>query len=597
MARLWHICGKCQNNNVKAKREITAIVITLAGSGVLFTAVAIALAVVSASDLFILQRTIIALAILNWVLVGICLATFWYQVAPWLVLLERAQSSFAKFTGRESIISLQEFLTAEEQTRLLIEDLHWQLTKAHQSNLIGSHLFDSLSEVVCAVDQGGVIRSVYGDLWHHWGYKPDELIGRLMIEFVSEEQVASFVSALKGAVSSRTPRVVESRLRRKDGLLLVIEWHLNYSPTLDLLSVVAHDITSRKQAEMMLLNSEAQVRTILESVSIGIAVCDQSGVVELANPELAKIMQHSLESLVGRHLTELIHSSELKAFLLARPSSGPVLAINDLTHATPVEVTCTTFGQPAGKFVVVVKDISERAKMDAIKREFLAMVSHDVRTPLAAINGFLSMLGDGVYGDIQMPVRDKTARARDNLERVIALLNNLLDLDKLESGKFEFNFAPVRIDELAERAVSIMQGYEPDRAVSLRCNVPAIIINADEDRLLQLLINLISNALKHSPRNSEVLVQAIDADSHLELSVCDSGRGIPEEQRATVFDRYIQIGARSERKEGVGLGLAICKAIVEGHHGSISVRPNPSGTGSLFWIFIPKNANHVDATC
>lgn len=199
------------------------------------------------------------------------------------------------------------------------------------------------------------------------------------------------------------------------------------------------------------------------------------------------------------------------------------------------------------------------------------------------------MLSNGVYGDVSTAVRDKTTRAQDNLERVIALLNNLLDLDKLESGKFEFNLAPLRIDELAERAVSIMQGYAPDRAISLRCEIPNMTINADEDRLLQLFINLISNALKHSPRNSEIKVEAVDLDSHLELSVSDNGTGIPEEQRAAIFDRYVQIGPTAERSQGVGLGLAICKAIVAGHKGSIGVRANPSGSGSVFWFHLPKN--------
>jgi signal transduction histidine kinase/DNA-binding response OmpR family regulator/CHASE3 domain sensor protein len=252
----------------------------------------------------------------------------------------------------------------------------------------------------------------------------------------------------------------------------------------------------------------------------------------------------------------------------------------------------------AGGGVVVFRDISEKREAEKRVSEFYSTVSHELRTPLTSIRGSLGLIEGGLTG----PISEKTSKlikiALAESDRLIRLINDILDLRKIEAGMFELKKTRVCSRQLVERTLSSIQGMAQVARVRLasRFNIDGVM-DCDEDRTTQVLTNLLSNAIKFAPADSEVLV-SVDPGKNgfLRFSVSDSGPGIPEEQMHKLFGKFQQIDQSDTRKmEGTGLGLAITKAIVEQHGGSIAV-DSVVGKGTTFWFEMPCRFEQVDST-
>ncbi len=223
------------------------------------------------------------------------------------------------------------------------------------------------------------------------------------------------------------------------------------------------------------------------------------------------------------------------------------------------------------------------------KQELMQIVSHDLRTPLTSARSALSLLSSEVYGKLPDKAVPAVKSVETNLERLIVLINDLLDIEKLESGTFELVKTKVIVEELFERATEVVAGLAEQEKIKVSYEETDLIIEADADRLSQVLVNLLSNALKFSPSQSTITMSAakIDAVKCVELRVTDQGRGIPKKYLKTIFDRFQQVTTDdAKRGKGTGLGLSICKAFVEAHGGTIGV-DSEEGKGSSFWIRIP----------
>ncbi|WP_020185404.1 ATP-binding protein [Methylopila sp. 73B] len=239
---------------------------------------------------------------------------------------------------------------------------------------------------------------------------------------------------------------------------------------------------------------------------------------------------------------------------------------------------------------VSARDISERKRVERMKTEFVSTVSHELRTPLTSIAGSLGLLAEGVAGPLGDKARHLIGIAHANSLRLVRLINDILDIEKIEAGRMAFDLGPVALEALVEDAVNGLRGYAQsfDVHVEVVGGTEATIVRGDADRLSQVATNLISNAIKFSPKGETVTV-TIDVDgAAARLRVRDRGPGVPIGFRPHVFSKFAQAdGSDSRRKGGTGLGLAIVKEIVERHAGSVGFVSEP-GEGAEFQVRLPR---------
>jgi signal transduction histidine kinase/CheY-like chemotaxis protein len=223
--------------------------------------------------------------------------------------------------------------------------------------------------------------------------------------------------------------------------------------------------------------------------------------------------------------------------------------------------------------------LAERSDLDHAKDEFISTVSHELRTPLTSIRGALGLLSSGLLGNVDGRAQNLLRIASSNTERLIRLINDILDLERMESGRAPVTMRRCSMYDLAREAVDTMTALADASSIRLELNSyaahDAAYLDADPDRILQVLTNLLSNAIKFSPANSTVTLQ-IDANTEaLSVKVIDRGRGIPNDKLESIFDRFQQVeSSDSSKKGGTGLGLAICRSIIQQHGGMIWAQPN-----------------------
>jgi signal transduction histidine kinase/CheY-like chemotaxis protein len=243
--------------------------------------------------------------------------------------------------------------------------------------------------------------------------------------------------------------------------------------------------------------------------------------------------------------------------------------------------------------------LAQRSDLDSVKDEFISTVSHELRTPLTSIRGALGLLSAGLLGNVDAKAQNLLRIASSNTERLIRLINDILDLERMESGRAPLKLRRCSMFDLAREAIDTMTPMADGAGVSLEltCNAPrdSIYFDADSDRILQVVTNLLSNAIKFSPAVSTVAVQ-IDSDANsLLLKVIDEGRGIPADKLEAVFDRFQQVeSSDASKKGGTGLGLAICRSIIQQHGGAIWAQPNQHGTGTTLWVQLSRSARASD---
>ncbi len=225
------------------------------------------------------------------------------------------------------------------------------------------------------------------------------------------------------------------------------------------------------------------------------------------------------------------------------------------------------------------------AVADQRKQEFISMISHDLRTPLNSVQGTLELLLRGSYGQLTEKGQKRVADAEEESERILTLINELLDLEKLEAGMMDLDFTSCESGEIISRAMSALESIAEKKGIKFENASESYELVCDQKRILQVLINLISNALKFSPENDSILISSsIKNNEEIEFRVTDHGPGIEPEYRERIFDRFQQVKGSS--KGGTGLGLSICKALVAGHRGSIGLDCEPGKTCS-FWFRLP----------
>ncbi|MBD8532462.1 MULTISPECIES: ATP-binding protein [unclassified Massilia] len=351
--------------------------------------------------------------------------------------------------------------------------------------------------------------------------------------------------------------------------------------------------------------SEQRIGAIVEAAQDAFVGVDMRGLVTDWNSAAERMFGWKRAEVLGWPMPELIvperfRPSTWKAIDLVRSTGhSPILerrmerlVISRHGVEFPIEMTAgLVTGADGNFFAVFLHDISERRKVDQLKSEFVATVSHELRTPLTAIYASLSMLADGIAGELPPDVAGLVEIAHASCERLVRLVNDVLDLQKIEAGSMAFARHPQPLLPVAEHALAGMQAYAAPMGVRLLldCAEGARGLSAaiDHDRLVQVLTNLLSNAIKFSPRGATVTLALCAHAGGARLSVRDQGSGIPEAFQARVFQRFAQAdGADTRQKGGTGLGLSIARSLVEEHGGQISFETRP-GAGTVFRVDLP----------
>jgi PAS domain S-box-containing protein len=351
---------------------------------------------------------------------------------------------------------------------------------------------------------------------------------------------------------------------------------------------------------------EETFRRLSIAASEGITILIDGQVLE-ANSAFARLFGYELAEVVGRPFVDVIapESRDLLAQRMAARVEKPIELRGRLKDGDTFDIELTLRpiaykGQDA--LGCVVRDITERKEVERLKNEFVSIVSHELRTPLTSIRGSLGLMEGGAAGELPAKARDLVRIARQNADRLIRLINDILDLEKIESGKIQLQIEQLDPKELVESTVAELRGMAQLYKVGMETRIDcADAIAGDRDRVVQVLTNLLSNAIKFSPEGGTVTVAlSSGAPGFLRCAVEDLGQGIAPEARERLFIRFEQLEpVNTRRRGGTGLGLAISRSLVEQQGGRIGV-DSTVGKGSTFWFELPlvplSNAPAVTAS-
>jgi PAS domain S-box-containing protein len=340
---------------------------------------------------------------------------------------------------------------------------------------------------------------------------------------------------------------------------------------------------------------------LLDQLTQGVIVVGPDWRVLYANQTIERGMGRPREQILGQHLLVLAaefckedscgDALRLLTRLATNPTAEPL--VKRLPFHTPgrrrfVRVRAQPYplegSEPGHLFFL--RDATEEGEIDEKKNEFVSMASHEMRTPMTSIKGSLELLLGGYAGELPAEATELLGISLTAVDRLVRLVNDLLDISKIESGKMELHLDRLVITECVSKSVRSLRALAEAHKVSIRAVQPeggVLAVVADRDRIEQVITNLLSNALKYTPPESEVRVETLLTDDKVRISVCDQGPGIAPEHLEKVFDRFCQLAGA---KKGSGLGLTICRALVEQHGGRIWVE-SELGHGARFHVEIP----------
>lgn len=368
------------------------------------------------------------------------------------------------------------------------------------------------------------------------------------------------------------------------------------------------DRVRRRTADLSEITEQREL--LLRSVGDGIYGVDAGGRVTFLNPAAERALGRTADEVVGQLAHDAFHATDddgrhhsgggCYVTEVIRSGVGSVAGADQYRGphnlAFPVEVTASPLTSEKGVqgAVVVFRDVTERREVDRMKDEFISVVSHELRTPLTSIRGALGLVAGGALGEIPPQALRLIDVASTSSERLSRLINDILDFERIDSG------APMVLAD-HEAAVLVDEALDQMRVVAAEATVSLVRtgaegrVRADADRVVQTLINLISNAIKYAPRRSAVKIGALEEGDMVVFSVSDGGRGIPPDRLESIFGRFQQVDASDARDAGgTGLGLAICRSIVEKLGGRIWVESEP-GTGADFKFTVPRSSQRSGA--
>ena len=441
------------------------------------------------------------------------------------------------------------------------------------------------------------------DIWHD----PSEMRVRaaaLSLELGRPVAAGFETFAAKARLGQREEG--EWTMIRKDSSRFPV-W-LSVTPVLDLagktvgyVRVIA-DITKRKKHDAELRLSEERFRRAFDDAPIGMALVGLEGRWLKVNRALCDMIGYTDEELLATDMQAVTHHDDLETELevyqhmLAGKFPSYQLEKRFLHRDGNLVFTMLSVslvrdgGSNPVYFVKQIENITQRKEIDRIKSEFIATVSHELRTPLTSIRGSLGLIEGGALGKLPEKAEKMLKIAHQNCERLVRIINDILDAEKIQSGGVELRLESVPVTAFLQQALAVNEGYGAKYLIRFvlevmpTCNA----FLADADRLMQVMANLLSNAAKFSPHGAEVVVRACERGKRVRVEVEDHGTGIPEEFRGRIFEKFAQADSSTSRHfEGTGLGLSITRQLVEAMGGTIGFQ-STMGQGTIFYFELPQ---------
>jgi PAS domain S-box-containing protein len=422
-----------------------------------------------------------------------------------------------------------------------------------------------------------------------------------VIDKVSRTLTEAQTLALE-ALARQTMALLELR-RRNEELASLTEKHSRALARIEeQLQEIRNEEEQRRWADMLRRDSEMRLQSIIKSANDGIFLADDEHGMILWNEAAQAMFKYTDKQVRGRHFNMLVREAsqiDLAAFVssLGNQASQNTRKLIELQGVKadgsefPVELSISLWKYEDTTFYTgIMRDITERKRIEDVKDEFVSTVSHELRTPLTSIRGALDLIMGGMAGPLSDDNKRLTGIALQSTERLVRLINDILDSEKIASGKAEFNIRAVTLSEVVLAAITEVRSFADQFEVSLEFEDarPKTVVMADADRIIQVLNNLLSNAVKASTKGGRVKARISDSDGKVRVEVVDKGTGIPLEFQPIIFERFSQAKSSGDKrkKTGTGLGLNIARSIVEKHHGTMDFHSVP-GEGTVFYFDLP----------
>lgn len=478
------------------------------------------------------------------------------------------------------------------------------------------------------IDDEKVIRDGCSRLFSSEGYTVlTAADGQEGLDVLAREEVDVILCDLQMPVKGVFEVLAEATVRHSDVPLIVITGHATVSNAVDCMKQGAYDfVTKPFRAEHVILvvkravekrnlerrarelqeerernlhdlaMEQSRLRTIINCMADGVLVTNRELEVVLHNPALTRLLGIQPSSPPPAPLSEYLTDEfvvEGLQTLLDDADESPGLISQDFTRETTHlrALSATVFGpedQAMGS-VTVFHDITELKRLDEMKSNFVNMVSHELRSPMAVIKQQMTVILEGLAGELTPKQRELLSRSRDKTQNLLDLINDLLDVARIESGRGNQQHSAVDLGKMLAEMVAFMESKAESQGVQLELRAePGLpLVQADARGMEEVFGNLISNAINYSPDGGAVTVTVARQGDSLEVIVRDSGVGIDPEEVPKIFDKFYRVKhPRTRQVIGTGLGLAIVKGIIESHRGSVEVQSRP-GVGSAFRVLLP----------
>ena len=504
-----------------------------------------------------------------------------------------------------NVIGLTLFLTDITERKISEMELlrkGIQLRTAQSVGNVGSWEIDLNTREVDASEEA---RKIYG-LDENRKYTVEEIR-----EMPLPEYHPILDEAMTNLIHKNLPYDIEFKIKRKtDAEVRYIHSAAEYFAERNVIVGMIQDITERKEAEMRIVEEVNKRRLLIENSNDSIVILDNNGKILEANKKYVEMSGYTPDELLEMHVWELDAKWTRKEMIYffknyeERPQYIETTIRRKDGDFVDVEIS-SSMENINGEILIfsVCRDITERKETemalfrakalaeesDQIKSEFIANMSHELRTPLNSVIGFSQVLNDKIFGDLNEKQSHYVSNILNSGTHLLKLINDILDVSKIESGNMEFYPEPMNMPEVLEEITVLMEPLIKEKHIDFKTNIELrnTEVNADKTKIKQILYNLLSNAIKFTPEYGKVWVDSKVVNNKIQTSVSDNGIGIAPEQQSAIFDPFKQVSSSNNRTHGgTGLGLAIVKYYVEMHSGEISVKSDV-GKGSKFMFTIP----------